>query len=239
MSFSKTKPSRAVLIIELCFALKAGGAPSFRPSFRYFNLWTSGGGALACLGSGVQDRSATFDSILRSSTSTRSASRYRRTPSPGNAPYLVLVLVQSVRFTSLRSCSCFFFSVHFAICSTFLPDARKNEKSISTTTTGLTGSDVDPQRGSGFLSSAAVVRSSLSHEQVPSVLPFVKSTVSAHTTIPTSRPTNAIALLSWVLNKGQHPRPQATLALVGKGTAPRTGGPLFMMIKGRGGWEAN
>ncbi|KAE8186569.1 hypothetical protein CF328_g7193, partial [Tilletia controversa] len=32
-----------------CFALKAGGAPSFRPSFRYFNLWTSGGGALACL----------------------------------------------------------------------------------------------------------------------------------------------------------------------------------------------
>ncbi|KAE8191998.1 hypothetical protein A4X06_0g6551 [Tilletia controversa] len=98
----------------------------------------------------------------------------------------------------------------------------------------------DPRvRSSGFLSSAAVVRSSLSHEQVPSVLPFVKSTVSAHTTIPTSRPTNAIALLSWVLNKGQHPRPQATLALVGKGTAPRTGGPLFMMIKGRGGWEAN
>ncbi|KAK0535124.1 hypothetical protein OC834_001622 [Tilletia horrida] len=32
-----------------CFALKAGGAPSFRPSFRYFNLWTAGGGAFACL----------------------------------------------------------------------------------------------------------------------------------------------------------------------------------------------
>lgn len=30
------------------FALKAGGAPSFRPSFRYFNIWTAGGGALAC-----------------------------------------------------------------------------------------------------------------------------------------------------------------------------------------------
>ncbi|WFD29062.1 hypothetical protein MSPP1_000067 [Malassezia sp. CBS 17886] len=28
------------------FALKAGGAPSFRPSFRYFNMWTAGAGAL-------------------------------------------------------------------------------------------------------------------------------------------------------------------------------------------------
>ncbi|PWN46615.1 hypothetical protein IE53DRAFT_372188, partial [Violaceomyces palustris] len=31
-------------------ALKAGGAPSFRPSFRYWNIWTAGGGALTCFG---------------------------------------------------------------------------------------------------------------------------------------------------------------------------------------------
>ncbi|PWN40963.1 hypothetical protein IE81DRAFT_325052 [Ceraceosorus guamensis] len=31
-------------------ALKAGGAPSFRPSFRYWNIWTAGGGTIACIG---------------------------------------------------------------------------------------------------------------------------------------------------------------------------------------------
>ncbi|EPQ28496.1 uncharacterized protein PFL1_03799 [Pseudozyma flocculosa PF-1] len=31
-------------------ALKAGGAPSFRPSFKYWNIWTAGGGALSCFG---------------------------------------------------------------------------------------------------------------------------------------------------------------------------------------------
>lgn len=31
-------------------ALKAGGAPSFRPSFRYWNIWTAGGGAVASFG---------------------------------------------------------------------------------------------------------------------------------------------------------------------------------------------
>ncbi|MCO5592466.1 hypothetical protein L7F22_046468 [Adiantum nelumboides] len=31
-------------------ALKAGGAPSFRPSFRYWNIWTAGGGTLASFG---------------------------------------------------------------------------------------------------------------------------------------------------------------------------------------------
>ncbi|KAN0062471.1 hypothetical protein ACQY0O_005002 [Thecaphora frezii] len=37
----------------LCFAtcaLKAGGAPSFRPSFKYWNIWTAGGGAVSCFG---------------------------------------------------------------------------------------------------------------------------------------------------------------------------------------------
>lgn len=32
-----------------CLALKAGGAPSFRPSFPYFNIYTAAGGALASL----------------------------------------------------------------------------------------------------------------------------------------------------------------------------------------------
>lgn len=31
-------------------ALKAGGAPSFRPSFKYWNIWTAGGGAISCFG---------------------------------------------------------------------------------------------------------------------------------------------------------------------------------------------
>ena len=31
-------------------ALKAGGAPSFRPSFKYWNIWTAGGGAVSCFG---------------------------------------------------------------------------------------------------------------------------------------------------------------------------------------------
>jgi potassium/chloride transporter 9 len=31
-------------------ALKAGGAPSFRPSFRYWNIWTAGGGTIASFG---------------------------------------------------------------------------------------------------------------------------------------------------------------------------------------------
>lgn len=31
------------------FALKAGGAPSFRPSFRYWNIWTAGAGTVASL----------------------------------------------------------------------------------------------------------------------------------------------------------------------------------------------
>ncbi|PWY98075.1 hypothetical protein BCV70DRAFT_40502 [Testicularia cyperi] len=37
----------------LCFAtcaLKAGGAPSFRPSFKYWNIWTAAGGAISCFG---------------------------------------------------------------------------------------------------------------------------------------------------------------------------------------------
>ncbi|KAJ1580181.1 hypothetical protein NDA11_000201 [Ustilago hordei] len=29
-------------------ALKAGGAPSFRPSFKYWNIWTAAGGAVSC-----------------------------------------------------------------------------------------------------------------------------------------------------------------------------------------------
>ena len=32
------------------FALKAGGAPSFRPSFRYWNIWTAGAGCVASFG---------------------------------------------------------------------------------------------------------------------------------------------------------------------------------------------
>ncbi|SPO30653.1 related to Na-K-Cl cotransporter [Ustilago trichophora] len=31
-------------------ALKAGGAPSFRPSFKYWNIWTAAGGAVSCFG---------------------------------------------------------------------------------------------------------------------------------------------------------------------------------------------
>ena len=31
-------------------ALKAGGAPSFRPSFRYWNIWTAGAGTLSSFG---------------------------------------------------------------------------------------------------------------------------------------------------------------------------------------------
>ena len=31
-------------------ALKAGGAPSFRPSFKYWNMWTAAGGAVSCFG---------------------------------------------------------------------------------------------------------------------------------------------------------------------------------------------
>ncbi|SNX87031.1 related to Na-K-Cl cotransporter [Melanopsichium pennsylvanicum] len=31
-------------------ALKAGGAPSFRPSFKYWNIWTAAGGAISCFG---------------------------------------------------------------------------------------------------------------------------------------------------------------------------------------------
>lgn len=32
------------------FLLKAGGAPSFRPSFKYWNIWTAAGGAVSCFG---------------------------------------------------------------------------------------------------------------------------------------------------------------------------------------------
>ena len=38
-----------VLSAATC-ALKAGGAPSFRPSFRYWNIWTAGAGTIASLG---------------------------------------------------------------------------------------------------------------------------------------------------------------------------------------------
>lgn len=35
------------------FALKAGGAPSFRPSFRYWNIWTAGAGTVVSFGAMV------------------------------------------------------------------------------------------------------------------------------------------------------------------------------------------
>ena len=38
-----------VLSAATC-ALKAGGAPSFRPSFRYWNIWTAGAGTIVSLG---------------------------------------------------------------------------------------------------------------------------------------------------------------------------------------------
>ncbi|CAD6953060.1 unnamed protein product [Tilletia laevis] len=105
MSFSKTKPSRAVLIIELgalrsklvelrLSDLRSGTSTSGRLGVE---LW------LVLVAVSRTDRLPSTPSCVRQRRhgvrrDTGHNAALPGTPSPGNAPYLVLVLVQSVRF---------------------------------------------------------------------------------------------------------------------------------------------
>ncbi|CAD6923479.1 unnamed protein product [Tilletia controversa] len=117
----------------------------------------------------LRGRSATStpSCVRRHRHRVRRASSLKSTPSPGNAPYLVLVLVlvlvRSVRFVRfvrfvralviLKPDAVEVLLVlllcHFAICLNFLPDAREIERQIDIDDYHGTGSDVDPQRGRG------------------------------------------------------------------------------------------